>query len=196
MDTEVDPATVPGTVEYEERKAASIAQGMADAGVNPEESVQEDYWGTDETYKVFLPDGKSYMECKYLSDGDRRKYQKAISRDVRLNKASGDAILQMTVGEEKVALILGAVVDWNLVRKDKKTGQLIPVPFSGGTKGSNLSQWIDVTRPQNVDHVFNEIAKNETWLNADVTVEAIDEQIADLEKLKAELIKEAEGKEA
>lgn len=176
----MDPADVA--------KASSIESGMAEAGRATSTPVQAEYFGTDETYKIMFPDGITFIEAKRLNEGDRRQYQAAIQKDVRVQKATGDAFMRMSSGEERAALIECAAVGWNLVKAGKQVG------FSKGSPGSSLAQWLTVAPPEIVDLVEKEIRLHEPWTMGELTVADIDKQIAELGELREAKVKEEEGK--
>jgi hypothetical protein len=169
-----------------DEQAAAAEAAMVAAGVDPTTPVQVDYFGFEETEVVLLPDGVSYVEIKILTEGDRRKYLNSVNREVRLQKASGDAIMNLSTGEERHALLSAAICGWNL----KRGGQ--PVPFSP----TNLKDFLTKANPKVIDEIEAQVRKSNPWLTADVSVEDIDQQIRELEELREQKVKEAEGKDS
>ena len=165
-------------------------QAMRDAGVATDEYMQVDYFGFEETHRVFLDDKKSYIEHRTLNEGARRKYMNKVNREVRLQK-SGDAFMKMATGDERHVLLEEAIVGWNLVRATK-TGEIQPLSFSPGA----LKQFLEMAPPGVVDRIEKDIRDKNPWLVGDVTVEDIDEQIEELQELREKKIAEAEGKES
>lgn len=165
-------------------RQAQIEQAMKDEGVNPFDKVQEDYFGFDESQRIMLPDGVSWVEQKVFNEGQRRKYLNTVNRDVRIAKGSGDAIMKMAPGDERKQLLMAAIVDWNM----KRNGE--PIPFST----RNLEQFLDVAPPRIVDLIEKEVRKANSWLQADMSVEDIDREIASLEEIRKVKIEEEEGK--
>jgi hypothetical protein len=160
---------------------------MEAAGISPDSPVQADYFGFDETHTVYLPDGKSFIQHKTLTEGDRRNYLDKVNKEVRVEKVSGDMRIPMAQGAERHILLDAAIVGWNLVRD----GQ--PVPFSKGSKGSTLAQFLESANPKIIDEIEKDIRKRNPWLLAELSVEEIDKQIADLEEMKAVKQKEEAG---
>lgn len=169
-----------------------VEKAMIEAGVDPTDPVQVDYFGFEENHTVPLPDGKSFILHQTLNEGSRRQYLNNVNREVRLQKQSGDAILKMQTGEERHALLTSAIVGWDLVRKNDKTGEIEKVPFSA----QNLKRFLDSANPKIVDVIEKDVRKHNPWLMQDVTVEDIDEQIAELEEMRADKVKEEEGKDS
>lgn len=160
---------------------------MEAAGVASTVGAQQDYFGFEETHTVYLPDNVSYIQHQTLTEGQRRQYLNKVNRDVRVSKATGDAILSMKSGEENHALLEAAIIGWNLTRN----GQ--PVPFSKGSPGSTLSQFLDKTNPKIVDMILKDIRKKNPWLMSELSVEEIDKEIEALQEMRAERLKEEEG---
>ena len=68
---------------------------MRDAGVHPDEAVQVDYFGFEDTENVYLPDKQSYVTIQALNEGGRRRYLNRVNREVKIAKQTGDAIMQL-----------------------------------------------------------------------------------------------------
>lgn len=173
-------------IEAEEARARSIEANMQAAGLPTQVAVQEDYFAFDETHREFLPDGLTYVEHKELTEGDRRKYLNATNRDVRLQKTSGDAIIRMSPGDERKALLKAAVKGWNFL----VGGQ--PLSFND----RNLDKWLEVANPKHIDIVEKAVRKANPWLLAEVSVEELDKEIASLQELRETKIREEAGKAA
>ena len=173
--------------ERAERKARAM-QEMESTGANTNEHVQVDYFGFDETFKVYLPDGVSYIEHSVLNEGSRRKYMNSVNREVRLQK-SGDAFMKMAGGDERHALLEAAIVGWNLTRYDQRSGEYKNVRFNK----QELQAFLDVAPPSVVDVIEKDIRDKNPWLTGDVTIEDIDEQMAELKELREKKVQEAEG---
>jgi len=174
----------------ERQRMERMRDEMKAAGLSTEEHIQVDYFGFDEVHRVMLDDGVSYIEHRTLTEGARRKYMNTVNREVRLQK-SGDAFMKMATGDERHALLESAIVGWNLVRASKD-GVLSPITFSPGA----LKQFLDKAPPGVVDRIEKDIRDKNPWLVGDVTIEDIDEQIAELNELREKKVQEAEGKES
>ena len=173
--------------QQENVRQQTIAREMEAQGVSSTIPVQADYFGFEETFEVTLPDGMSKITHKRLTEGDRRNYLDKVNREVRLQKTTGDAIMKMQAGQERHVLLDAAIVGWNLQR----SGQ--PVPFSKGSAGSNLGQFLNMADPKVVDIIEKAIRKVNPWLMADLTVEDIDQQIEELNEMRVIKVKEEEG---
>ena len=177
--------------DQETERQARMEKAMQDAGVALEEHVQVDYFGFDEVFRVPLPDGESWVEHQTLNEGARRKYMNRVNREVRLQK-SGDAFMKMATGDERHVLLEEAMVGWNLVRADKKTGETKPLTFNP----TNRNAFLESAPPGIVDLIEKDIRDKNPWLVGDVTIEDIDEQIEELQELREKKVQEDEGKES
>jgi hypothetical protein len=158
---------------------------MRAAGAATTTPAQVDYFAFEETEQVFLPDGTSFVEIKVLTEGDRKKYQNKLNRDVKLERTTGDAIMQMATGEERHALLESAIVGWNLMKNGR------PIPFQAST----LKEFLNSANPRIVDIIEKAVRKSNPWLMADLSVEDIDKQIAELEEMREVKVREEEGKD-
>lgn len=174
----------PEAEEAERRRVDAVEAGMKRDGIPVEESVQDDYFGFEESHKAYLPDGKSFIEHKTLNHGARKSYLNKTNRDLKINRASGDASISMKPGDEKDELLKAAVTGWNLVRAGE------PVPF---TKHA-FDQWLQNADPRLVDIVEKDIRKKNPWLLAEMSIEDIDKEIESLQAMREVKLKEEEGK--
>jgi len=158
-------------------------QNMADAGVPSTTAVYADYFGFDVVETYVLPDGLSYLVLKALNEGDKRKYLNELNREVRIGKVTGDATMKLASGDERAKLLESSITGWNLHRNG------VPVTFNE----NELKKFINKGDPRLFDDIEKAIRKLNPWLTADVTVEDIDLQIKELEELREEKLKEAEG---
>lgn len=171
------------TEEEEAERQRITAERMAVDGYSAEEKVQEDYFGFDELLTVTLPDGVSWVQHQVFNEGKRRKYLNAINRDVTLSRQTGDAKIRMAPGDERNALLKNALVGWNLQRG----GQ--PVPFNQ----ANLEKFLDSANPKLIDLIEKEVRKANPWLLAEVSVEDIEKEIAELQELRQTKLDEQAG---
>lgn len=170
----------------EQDRAESTARAMEADGVSPVEHTQQSYFGFEETHRVFLPDNVSYVEHKVLNEGARRKYLNRVNRDIMLQRSTGNAIMRMQQGDEKHELLEGAICGWNLIGPKGE-----PMSFDK----NRLQKWLSEANPVIVDLIEKDVRKKNPWLLAELSVEDIDKQIAELEEMKATKVKEEEGNE-
>jgi hypothetical protein len=184
METEIDQEA------EEAARQQRTLEAMKAGGASIEEHTQVDYFGFEENHQVMLPDGVSFVIHQTLNEGARRQYMNRVNREVRLQKG-GDAFMKMASGDERHELLKQAIVGWNLSTRNKN-GELIPVSF---TK-AKLDEFLQSARPSIVDIIEKDVRAVNTWLTAEITIEDIDEQIAELTELRATKVEEAEGKES
>lgn len=159
----------------------------------PDDSVQADYFGVDEFHQCMFPDNKTWVQHKTLAEGDRRRYLDETNRDVAINRQSGDMKVKISAGSDRHKLLILAVTGWNFVRTNQSTGKKEPVTFSKGSPGSTFEQWLDKADPKIVDIIEKDIRAKNPWLLSELTVEAIDQQIAELEEQKKILLGQQAG---
>lgn len=174
---------------------STTEQNMQAAGVAVDEPAYEDYYGFDERYKWYLPDGKQFIEFKVMNEGDRRRYQSKTTKDIRLMRQSGDASIKVDPGEERRILFECTVTGWHVVRK-QTDGSFKDVPFGqNATEGSEFGKWALQVNPTLLDGLEKEIRKHNKWMLNEQTVQAIKDQIAELEEMLEDAKKREEGKD-
>lgn len=158
------------------------------AGYNPDEqgqteAIQSDYFGFSRTEKHFLPDKISYIEIKALNEGEKKKYQDKVSKDLVLERGSGNARMSVLQGTERHELIREAMCGWNL----KRAGT--DVPFNK----VNVGDFLTLSDPKIVEDLEKAVRKLNPWLMADMTAKDIQQEIDNLEEMKAEAEKREAG---
>ena len=130
-----------------------------------------------------MSDGVSYLELKVLNEGERAKFQNSTTRAVRIHKG-GDASVNMAPGSEREALIMLAIVGWNLRRNNQ------PVVCNDAEK----KKFYQSADPRLIDSIEKEIRTANPWLLQDVSIEDIDKEIETLQELRQKKLDEEEGK--
>lgn len=175
------------TPEVEAERAARLAaMGAPLAVVEPIEHVQHDYFGADVSWKFYLPDGVSYIEHKKLTEGERARFQNETNHGIKLDRRTEEAELKTKPGADRHALLKIAVVGWNLKRGGAS------VPF----RPLDIVDTLSKLPPELIDGLEADIRRRNPWMTADVTVEAIDKEIAFLQELREEKLIEEQGKAA
>jgi hypothetical protein len=118
-------------------------------------------------------------------EGQRAQFQKRTSKDIKFNRASGDAAIKADQAEERHELILSSVTGWSLRRRGPQGWDV--VPFSTGGANSALAQWLKVADPKIVDDLELAIRRANPWMQADMSVEEIDKEIERLQDLRKEV---------
>lgn len=171
------------TVIDDEQRAHEMEEQMRVSGIPTETKVQDDYFAFDSARRFKLPDGISWVDHEVMNEGGRRKYLNAINRDLRIQKATQDALVSVRPGDERFALLQETIVGWNLIRGGN------PVPFNRGT----LNEFLTLTNPKIIDMIEKDVRLNNPWLLAEMSLEDIDREIADLQELRAKKVEEEAG---
>jgi hypothetical protein len=139
-----------------------------------------------------LPDNKSYVEIAALNEGRRRKYLNTVNREVTVMKATGDAKMTLANGDERRILLQQAIVGWNLVSRNKSSGEIQPVTFNS----SRLLDFLENANPRVIDIIDKAVREQNPWLQNDVTLEDLLKQRDELEEQIEKKRAEEEGKES
>jgi hypothetical protein len=142
-------------------------------GTDVDEVIIEDYWGTSETTKYFMPDGVQWFEIKKMNEGDRSRYQYEAQLKMTTKRKTGDTEIDLDQAKDRRALIMNSVVNWHM----RKEG--VWLPFNRQALGA----WIVATNPNYVDNLISKIRKFNPFLQEDLSSADIREQIKDLEEM-------------
>lgn len=146
---------------------------------------QVDYFGFDRSEKFHLPDGVSYIEFKPMNEGEKKKYQDKTSKDLVMERNSGNTRMSVLMGSERHELIKASVTGWNLTRGG------VPVPFTPPM----LNDFLTLADPLVVENLEKAIRKANPWLLAEMTVADIDKEIQNLTEMR-EVAEKREAGEA
>lgn len=147
--------------------------------------MQQEYFGTDERYTFTFPDGVTFIEYKALSEGDRRKYLKATTKHVKVERGTGDTVLPLDPGGQRVELLKIAITDWNLIKGGS------PFPFNI----RNLETWLNQASPKIIDTVEREIRTVNSWLADEMNREDVEAEIDRLHEVLAQIDAREAGKD-
>lgn len=170
--------------EYDDDRTKAMEHSMRARGEATTERVPVDYFAFDEEYTVILPDGVQSVTHKALNEGARRKYMAVTNKDVKLQRASGDAFLKTAPGEDRAMLLETAIIGWNLIQNGK--------PFTYSK--TNVKTVLETFPPSIIDIIHKDIIKHNTWLLGEMTVEDIDRELVTLQETRERLIEEEAGK--
>lgn len=177
-----DPADVA-------REAAE--ENMRAAGVATEEPVFASFWGYAETFKVVLPGQdkipakwKQYIVCEKMNEGKRSLYQKKTNSKVTILKANQNAEMGVDPARDRRALIEGSVKDWYMLRADP-SGKPFEVPYTDRA----FKDWYDQANPVDIEKLEREIRDHNPWMLAEMTIEAIDEELERLQAVREDVEK-------
>lgn len=173
---------------------SSQPQLANDLPPNPNEDqsaqVQMDYFGFSDEHFFYFPDGLTYVKFSKMNEGEKAKFQKQTSRDLIMERQSGNARMKMDAAADRHALISTCVTDWNLARTNRQTGQLEGIRFNDAA----LRDFLRLADPSIVEDLELAIRKANPWLMAEMSVEDYDKEIESLQELREEAIKREEGK--
>jgi hypothetical protein len=153
-------------------------QTVSEAPFERDETTQEpvvaDYWGTDDDRrKWYFPDGVQYIEFKIMNEGDKAKFQRMTSQNLTVSR-QGDATVRMDPAKERHELITNSVTGWYM--------------FKGGEYVAYgpqlLTKWLQVAPPKLVEDLEFAIREANPWMQADMTVDQIDEELTRLGRLR------------
>jgi hypothetical protein len=142
-------------------------------------AVQQDYFGFAETKKFIFPDGITFIEFSVMNEGQKSQFQKKTSRDLVLERQSGNARMKMDQASDRHELIKATVVSWNLVRN----GVPLPQPTDPSKGRVQLDDFLTFADPRLIDELEKEIRKANPWLLGDMKSDDIKKEIANLEEM-------------
>ena len=149
----------------------------------PVDATPVDYFGFQLTKRHYLPDGIQWFEIAAMNEGDKTKYQQKTSRDLVVERQSGNARMRVDPAAERHELIISCTKDWYVVRG----GQ--PVPFTKPMMGDFLT----LADPRIVEDIEKAIRKMNPWLLAEMTSEDIQKEIDNLEEMKQVALERERG---
>lgn len=179
------PARVMPFSETDDDRTKAMEASMIAKGEPTTEPIEVDYFASAEEHVLVLSDGRQKVYHKELTEGDRRKYLKGTNRDVKLQRATGDAYLKMAPGEDRAALLKSAITGWELYKNGK------PFPFTPKA----LDDVLEAFPPKIIDEIHKDILRVNPWLQADMTLEDIDREMATLQEQRELKVMELAGKE-
>lgn len=148
-----------------------------------------DYWtGPPSEIKWFFPDGVQYISFLPMNHGMRARFSASTNKELTLDRKSGNAKIKTDISGDTDVLIEISVTGWHVMRGG------VPQPFSKAGPGSSLFQFLQQADPALVDSLEKAIRKANPWMDSEVTIEQIDEQIEELTTLRKERELEAQKK--
>lgn len=156
----------------------------------------EDYWGTDETFKFVLKDGHQYFEIAPMNEGAKAKFQRKTNRGITMNQKSQDAKLDVDPAGDRWQLIKDSVVSWRIMQRDPSDPSgwsAYPCPTEERRRINALEQLLEKFNPKVVQDLEFFIRTKNPWMQADMDIEEIDEEIARLYELRKQVQEEQAG---
>lgn len=162
--------------------------GQVPSNAEPgDDSGYQDYFGFSEELRYVLPDGLQWISFARMNEGQRAKYEARTSRDIKFNRRTDDAAIRINASEDRHAVIRESVTGWHMMRRNRSNQRLEPVAFDSNgniTEGGPFMQWLRQADPVIVNDLYLAIQRANPWMNSEMTVEMIDEEIARLEKVR------------
>lgn len=164
-------------------------EGLPDAS-----ETYENYWGVDETFKYFLPDNKQFFEIKPMDEGGKAKFQKMTNKGVRMNQRSQEATIDVDPANERHTLIKESVVGWRLMQRGPDgSWSEFPCSADANLRRRGLDQILTSFNPKAIQDLEFFIRTKNPWMQADMDVEQIDEEIDRLVEMKKQVLEQKAG---
>lgn len=154
------------------------------------------YWGTDQTERFFLPDGKQFFEFKPMNEGAKSRFQKKTNKGIRMDQRKQEALIDIDPAQERHILIVESVTNWNLIKPDPTTGQPVgyPCPESPVSRRNALEgEILDNFDPKIIQDLEFEIRKANPWMQADMDIAEIDKEMERLQELRQQALEQKAG---
>lgn len=133
-----------------------------------------DYFGFASTERYNLPGpGGQYIEFRAMNEGAKKRFQQKTSRDLVLERNSGNARMKVDPGTERHILITESVIDWHILRKGAM------VPFAK----RNLDEFLELADPRIIEQLEKSIRKANPWLLGEMEPEDIEKEIENLQEM-------------
>jgi hypothetical protein len=155
--------------------------------VTPEDMQYIDFWGSTETYRYFLKDGKQYFEIKPMNEGAKAQFQKKTNRGFRMNQRSNEARMDVDPAGDRHTLIKESVVGWRIMQRGPD-GTFSEYPFAP----RNLDVVLEKFDPKVIQDLEFFIRTKNPWMQGDLDVEDLEKQRDELDVL----IKQAKEEQA
>lgn len=152
----------------------------------------QNYWGTKDTRKWYLPDGQQWIEFKIMNEGDKRKYQQRTNRDIKVLR-DGETRVGIDPAEDRHTLIEMSVINWYMVIPQGDPNDPNTEWHEAAYAPPLLRKWLEQGDPKAIQDLEAEIRMANPWMQAEMSVEEIDKEIARLEEVRKQAIeREAE----
>lgn len=175
----------------------SLHENMVAAGERIEEKRIIDYFGTPEPLRFYLGDETQYFEFTPLTEGGKAKYERATNKDIRVQRTTGDAKMQVDPATERQALVMLSVTDALIYKRQKPLNQLKPVAFQQAKNGTQPNEfWQDIFEvfpPKVIQDLYRKIRDANPWMKADEDVETLEEEYKNMGQ-RIETLKEEQAK--
>lgn len=188
-ETVVDPAAAAEQYHLER---------MAEDGVKPTQEIYVDVWGYHDTLKWYFPgqahvseEKRLYLEVQKMTEGVRQKYQKATNAKVTILKQNSNAEMGVDPARDREQLILKSVIGWYM-KRPSGNGEFHEVKWTERA----FKEWFEGANPAHVESLEKFIRDINPWMLDEMTLEAIDEEMERLGKLREDVARRQEEKES
>jgi hypothetical protein len=165
----------------------------------PDPDVEyESYWGVDITERFYLKDGKQYFEVKPMDEGAKSRFQRKTNRGMRFQQRTQEAMLDVDPAGDRHQLIKDSVVGWFLMEPvPGQPGEFAEFIYPGTQNSGRLAQAFDKIfekfNPKVIQDLEFFIRLQNPWMQAEMDVDEIDEEIRRLETMRKQVIEEKAG---
>lgn len=168
--------TAQDTTDFDRRPEVEDANRRAvEAGEIIEDRQYVDYFAEPETHRHYLPDGKQYFDFQELREGGKALYEKATNKDIRVQRATGDARLAVDPATQRQVMIRLSIVDAVLYQRNSQ-GRLEQLAFDRNKPGRFWEICFEKLPAKLVQDLYEKIQKVNTWLAADDDLDALKEE--------------------
>ena len=148
-----------------------------------------DLWGSSTEHTWFFPgqeslpdEYKQYITFRSMNEGARSRFQKRTARPLGIGKDGEDMKLIVDQSGDRHALLEASITGWKM--------------FRGGVeyeyKPHTLLEWLKFANPEHVDKLERAIRDANPWMVAQMSSEAIQKEIENLEQRKIEALRREE----
>lgn len=173
-----------------------LNRDMHAAGEQVEEVKIVNYFGTPEAFRFELASGQ-YFEYTPMTEGKKAAYERATNKDIRVQRTTGDAKMQVDPATERHAMIMLSVTDAHLLAPSKVTGSLQPLKFEAAKNGQVVNEFwkkiFEAFPPKIIQELYRKIRDANEWTKADEDIEAMEKEYVALGE-RIEAAKEREAK--
>ena len=178
----------------------TITQPDAAPVTGTEAPMPQFYWGTNETDRFTLPDGVQFFEFKPMNEGAKAKFQKMTNKGLRLNQQTQDATIDVDPANERWTLIKESVVGWKLFQRDKNDprgySEYPAAVDDDNRRKRQIEEILTNFDAKVIQDLEFKIRIANPWMQSDMTIEGIDEELDRLTKLRKQKLEEEAGEGA
>lgn len=165
--------------------------------VTPTEALDppfEDFWGVQTTEKFFFDNGRQFFEVRPMDEGGKALFQRMTSRGVRMNQRTQDAHLDMDPASDRHTLIKQSVVGWRIMQRSADGSfSEFPCPDREDQRKRSLDVILEKFNPKVIQDLEHFIRLQNPWMQDDMNLEQVDEEIERLTQLRRQIVERQAG---